>query len=91
MQPAPNIPIFPMIMIFAIFYFLLIRPQKKSQGERERMIQGLAKNDEIVTTGGIHAKIINIKDKTLIVRIDENIKIEIDKSCVAYLPKNSKT
>lgn len=92
MQPTPT-PVnplanfLPLIVIFIIFYFLLIRPQKLSQKEHQKMIQNLNKNDEIVTTGGIHGKIINIKEKTLVLRIDDNTKIEIDKNYVAYLKK----
>ena len=83
----PLVSFLPLIIIFVIFYFLLIRPQKLSQREHQKMVENLQKNDEIVTTGGIHGKIINIKEKTLILRIDENVKIEINKNCVAYLKK----
>ena len=51
------------------------------------MVQELKKNDEIVTAGGIHATIINVKDKTFVVRIDETVKIEIDKNSVSYAKK----
>lgn len=90
MQPTPVNPLvnlFPLILIFGIFYFLMIRPQKKQQKEHQAMIGNLEKNNEVVTTGGIHGKIINIKDKTLVLRLDENVKIEIDKNCIAYLKK----
>ena len=90
MQPtavSPLINLLPLIIIFVIFYYLLIRPQKLSQREHQKMIQNLNKNDEVVTTGGIHGKIINIKDRAVILRIDENVKIEIDKNCIAYLKK----
>ena len=90
MQPTPVNPLInllPLIVIFVVFYFLLIRPQKLSQKEHQRMIQNLDKNDEVVTTGGLHGRIINVKDKTLILRIDENVKVEIDKNCIAYLKK----
>jgi preprotein translocase subunit YajC len=90
MQPTainPLVNFLPLIVIFVIFYYLLIRPQKLSQREHQKMIQNLNKNDEVVTTGGLHGTIINIKDKTLILRIDENVKVEIDKNCVAYLKK----
>ncbi len=83
----PLINLLPLIVIFIIFYYLLIRPQKLSQKEHQKMIQNLNKNDEIVTTGGLHGRIINIKDKTIILRIDDNVKVELDKSCVAYLKK----
>lgn len=91
MQPAAGNPLvnfLPLIIIFVIFYFLLIRPQKLSQKEHQKMVQNLNKNDEIVTTGGLHGKIINVKDKAVILRIDENVKVEIDKNCVAYLKKS---
>ena len=90
MQPTtvnPLAQLFPLLIIFFIFYFLIFRPQKISQREHQKMIQNLNKNDEIVTTGGLHGKIINVKDKTLTLRIDDNTKIEIDKNCVAYLKK----
>jgi preprotein translocase subunit YajC len=51
------------------------------------MLAGLNKNDEVVTSSGLHGTIINVKDKTIILRIDENVKIELEKSCVAYIKK----
>lgn len=79
--------LFPLVLVFAIFYFLLIRPQKKQEQERKKMIDSVTKNDEIVTTGGIHGTVVGTKEKTLILRIDDNVKIEIERSCVAYLKK----
>ncbi len=85
MQPQVMNQIFLMMMIFAIFYFLLIRPQKSKEKEHQKMLNSLAKNDEVVTTGGIHGTIVNVKDKTLVLRIDENVKMEIEKSSVGYV------
>jgi len=87
-QASPVISFFPLILIFVIFYFLLIQPQKKQEKERQKMLNNLGKNDEVVTSGGIHGTIINIKDKTVILRIDDNVKIEIDKNCIAYVKKD---
>ena len=90
MQPTPGSPIaalVPFIFIFVVFYFLLIRPQQKKQKEHQAMIANLKKNDEVVTTGGIHGTIVNIKERTFVLRIDENAKIEIDKPSVAYTKK----
>ena len=90
MQAAPNAGIFnfiPLIFIFIIFYFLIIRPQQKKQKEHKGMVAGLKKNDEIVTTGGIFGTVINIKEKTFVVRVDENTKIEIEKNAIAYVRK----
>ncbi len=88
-SPAVNpiIQFFPLIFIFIIFYFLLIRPQKSKEKEHRRMLENLNKNVEIVTSGGIHGTVVNVKDKTLILRVDDNVKIEIEKSCVAYVKK----
>lgn len=83
----PLINLMPLVLIFIIFYFLLIRPQRQAQKEHQRMLASLSKNEEVVTTGGIHGTIINVKEKTVILRIDENVKVEVDKNCIAYLKK----
>lgn len=77
----------PLIFVFAVFYFLIIRPQKKKQKEHEEMVKNLKKNDEVVTSGGIHGTIVNVKDKTFVLRVDENAKMEIDKISVGYVKK----
>jgi preprotein translocase subunit YajC len=83
----PMINLFPIIAIFAIFYFFLIRPQKEKEKEHQKTLANLNKNDEIVTSSGIHGTIVNVKDKTVVVRIDENVKIELEKNCVAIVKK----
>jgi preprotein translocase subunit YajC len=89
MQPQPNplISMMPLILIFIIFYFLLIRPQQKKQKEHEQMLKALDKNDEVVTTGGIHGTIVNIKEQTVMLRIDDNVKIELQKNAVSHVKK----
>jgi preprotein translocase subunit YajC len=77
----------PLVLIFAIFYFMLIRPQQKKEKEHQKMLANLAKNDEVVTTGGIHGTVVSVKDKSVILRIDENVKIELERNCVAYIKK----
>jgi len=66
---------------------MLIRPQKQKEKEHQKMLNNVAKNDEVVTTSGIHGTIINVKEKTISLRIDENVKIEIEKNCIAYIKK----
>lgn len=83
----PMIQFLPMVLIFIIFYFLLIRPQKQKEKEHQKMLSCINKNDEIVTLGGIHGTVVNVKEKTLILRIDENVKMEIEKSSIAYIKK----
>ena len=78
----------PIILIFVIFYFLLIRPQQKKQKDFEKMLSELKKNDEVVTSGGIHGTILNVKDTTLPLKIDDNVKVEINKSAIGYVKKS---
>ncbi len=73
------------ILIFVVFYFLLIRPQKKAQDDHRKMIAGLKKNDEIITSGGIHGTIANVKDTTVTLKVDDNVKVEVQKSSVASI------
>ena len=77
----------PMILIFVIFYFLVFSPQKKEQKEKQKMREGLKKNDEVVTIGGIHGTVVLVKDKTIVLRVDDNTKIEFDRESVASLVK----
>lgn len=79
--------LFPFILIYAIFYFLIIRPQRKKEKEHQRMLTSLNKNDDIITAGGIHATIVNVKDKTIVARVDDNVKIEVEKSSVAQVKR----
>ena len=84
---SPLVQLLPLVLIFIIFYFLLIRPQKQKEKEHQKMIQGINKNDEVVTSSGIHATVVNVKEKTLILRIDENVKMEVEKNSIAYIKK----
>ncbi|MFP4364825.1 MAG: preprotein translocase subunit YajC [Spirochaetia bacterium] len=70
-------------LVILIFYFLIIRPQNKKQKETEKMIAALKKGDKIVSIGGIHGTIQSVKEKTAILKIDDNVKIEISKSAVS--------
>ena len=77
----------PFILMIAILYFLMIRPQQKKQKEHQKMINELSVHDEVITNGGIIGKIVNIKkDKNiLVIRVDEstNTKIEVQKGSIA--------
>jgi preprotein translocase subunit YajC len=76
------------LIIFAIFYFFLIRPQKKRDEEKLKMISDLKKNDEVITAGGMHGTVVNVKDKTIVLKVDEGVKIEFDKTSVITLKKS---
>ena len=74
----------PLILIFIIFYFLIIVPQRKQQKQHREMINSLQKNDEVVTMGGLHGTIVNSKEKTFVLRVDDSTKVEVDKSAISY-------
>ncbi len=87
-EPSPFLQFLPLIFLFVIFYFLLIRPQQKRQKEQADMITKLDKNDEVVMSSGIHATVISVGDKTAIVRIADNVKVEVDKSAISTVTKS---
>ncbi len=84
-QVNPILQLVPFLFIFVIFYFMLIVPQRKQQKEHKNLLANLKKNDEVVTASGIHGTVINVKDTTVILRVDENVKIEVEKVSIAAL------
>ena len=77
-------------ILIAVFYFLMIRPQQQQAKQHTRMLGSLAKNDEVVTSGGIHATVVAVTDKTASLRIADNVRIEVDKSSIAQIKKREK-
>lgn len=77
----------PMVVVFGIFYFLLIRPQQKkqklAQTEREKMLEALKPGDKVVTTGGIYGTIIAVRESTVQLRIAQSVSIELSRTAVA--------
>ena len=79
----PLMSVVPFILIIAIFYFFIIRPQNKKQKETEKMINALKKGDKVVTIGGIHGVVSSTKEKTVIVKVDSNTSIEFSRSAIS--------
>jgi len=77
----------PIILIFVIMYFLMIRPQQKKHREHQQMIQALRKGDRVVTSGGMYATVLNIKEKenAVVIKIAEGVKVEIQRNSIAGL------
>src|SRR5574344_865504 len=73
----------PLILIVLIMYFFMIRPQNKKQKETEKMIAALKKGDKVVTIGGIHGVVSSTKEQTVVVKVDDNTKLEINRSAVS--------
>ncbi len=72
-----------MVLIFAIFYFLMIRPQAKERQRHEEMLKILKKGDEIVTSGGIIGKVVHVDENRLTVKTGDNTRITVDRGRVA--------
>jgi preprotein translocase subunit YajC len=82
--PSSSSMLIPMLCMGVIFYFLLIRPQQKRQKELQNLVSALKTGDEVVTSGGIHGIVANVKEgSTLMLKVADNVKIEIDKSAIA--------
>ena len=81
----------PLVVMLAIFYFLLIAPMRKRQKQQEQMIAALKTGDRVVTAGGIYGTIVGIKDDRLTLRIADQVKIEITKSSVSGLDSSADT
>lgn len=86
-QPNPLASFVPIILIFIIMYFLLFRPQMKRQKEQARLVAALKTGDRVVTASGIHGMISNVKDRTVVVKIADNVKIEMEKTAIANVIK----
>lgn len=87
--PNPIAQFAPLIFIGVIFYFLLIRPQQKQRKEQQKLIEALKTGDKVVTSAGIHGMISNVKEKTVLLKVADNVKIEIDKAAVATVLERS--
>lgn len=73
----------PLILIFIVFYFFIIRPQRKKDAERKRMIAAVRKGDKIITVGGVHASVTQVDDASVLVQADANVKLRIEKTAIA--------
>jgi preprotein translocase subunit YajC len=78
----------PFAFMAVIFYFLLIRPQQKRQKDHQQLLSNLKTGDKVITTSGIHGLIANVKDTTFVVKIADNVKIEVDKNAIASVSKS---
>ncbi len=80
----------PLIVIFVVFYFLLIRPQMKRAKEHKALVTQLATGDEVVTTGGMLGKITSVGDSFVTIELAENVKVKLQKHAVAsVMPKGT--
>jgi preprotein translocase subunit YajC len=80
----------PFALFIGIFYVFIIRPQNKKQKETQRMLSALKKGDRVVTIGGLHGVIQNVRESTVIIKVDENTKLEFSRSAVSSVSAQAK-
>lgn len=78
-----------MVLMFVMMYFLLIRPQRMRQKELEKLINSVKVGDHVVLSGGEHGIITSVKDKTVMVKLADNVKVEYERSSIATISKKS--
>ncbi len=89
-RPDPLSTMFlPMIIVFGIFYFLMIRPQRKKERSRRDMLDEIEKGDKVVTIGGIHGQLVTVREKEVIVRVDDDkgVKLKMNRSAISRVIK----
>jgi preprotein translocase subunit YajC len=73
----------PLVLIIVVFYFFMIRPQVQKQKDQKKYVEELKKGDKVVTSAGIHGKIVEVGDLTILVEVDNNVKIRFDKGSIS--------
>ena len=90
-SPGPGgglLSILPFVFIFVIMYYVMLRPQMRRQKEQARLVSSLKTGDRVVTSSGIHGLISNVKDTTVIVKVADNVKLEMEKTAVTNVVKS---
>ena len=72
------------VLLIVIFYFFMIRPQQKRQKKLQEAREALTKGDKVVTAGGIHGKIVEIREQTFVIAVEDNTHIEVDKTAISF-------
>lgn len=75
--------VLPLVLIFVIFYFLLIRPQQKRAKEHKQMLEAVKKGDKVITSGGIYGVVESVERNTVTLKIAENVKVKFGKAYIA--------
>jgi len=95
-QAAPHPPSFlqtplpALLLIFAVFYFLLVRPQQKRAKEHKELVEGLKKNDRVITSGGIYGRVIEVAEQSVVLEVAPNVNMRVERMQVGALQKDKK-
>jgi preprotein translocase subunit YajC len=89
--PGQMLSFLPLILIFVVFYFLLIRPQQKKAKQHQEMLGKLKKNDEVMTSGGIYGKVVTLADHVVTLEVAPNVRIRVNRPQISAVITNEKT
>jgi preprotein translocase subunit YajC len=89
--PGQMLSFLPLILIFVVFYFLLIRPQQKKAKQHQEMLGKLKKNDEVMTSGGIYGKVVSLADHVVTLEVAPNVRIRVNRPQISAVITNEKT
>ena len=81
----------PIVLIFVVFWFFMIRPQSKQRKETQRMLADLRKGDKVVTIGGVHGVVQSVRENSVILKVDEDCKIEFTRSAIASMKEKGES
>lgn len=81
--PNPLVTFLPLVLVFVVFWFFIMRPQRKRDETRKQMISAVKKGDKIVTIGGLHANVVQVDETTVLAQVDTNTKVRLEKSAIA--------
>jgi preprotein translocase subunit YajC len=81
-EQNPLLSLWPLLLIIVVFYLFMIRPQVKKQKELRKYRENLQEGDKIITTGGIHGKIVSVKDQQVLIEVEDQSRIKIDKNAI---------
>ena len=84
-QPNPLMSMVPIVAIFLIFYFLIIRPQQKQAKEHQKMLEALKKGDRVLTNGGLYGVVVGFRGEDVELKVAENVKLLVARSAITRL------
>ena len=85
----PLVTFLPLILVFVVFYFFMIRPQMRKQKEMNNYRSSLKKGDKVITTGGIYGRVIEVKDNSVMMDVGGDVKLKVDKSALMKDPTDT--
>ena len=88
--PGQLLSFLPLVLVFVIFYFLLIRPQQKKAKDHQEMVKKLKKNDEVMTSGGIYGKVIALADTVVTLEVAPNVRIRVHRPQISEVVTGEK-